>query len=93
MGQYFQHYSKGVEFLGSHIKFNRIYLNNKTVHRALCKIRFLNTVSDKNEYKYKFQQSINSYLGLLKRRSNFKLIIRFIFIYIDKNWWHFVRFN
>ena len=41
---YFQHYSKGFEFLGSHIKYKRIYLNNKTMYRMLCKIRFLNEI-------------------------------------------------
>lgn len=90
---YFQHYSKGFEFLGSHMKYKRIYLNNKTMYRMLCKIRFLNELPDKQNYIAKFQQSMNSYFGMMKRRSEKKTIYRMIFGYINKEWWHYVKFN
>lgn len=81
---YFQHYTKGLEFLGSHIKYQRIYLNNKTIYRLLCKIRFFNDVPNKKDYILKFQSCINSYFGMMKRRSEKKLIYRIVFKYIDK---------
>jgi hypothetical protein len=81
---YFQHYSKGLEFLGSHLKYRRIYLNNKTVYRLLCKIRFLNGIQNKVSYISKFQQCINSYFGMMKRRSEIKMIYRLVFKYINK---------
>lgn len=90
---YFQHYSKGLEFLGSHLKYKRIYLNNKTVYRLLCKIRFLNGIQNKVPYISKFQQCINSYFGMMKRRSEIKMIYRLVFKYINKEWWHYLKFN
>jgi len=83
---YFQHYSKGLEFLGSHIKYQRIYINNKTVYRLLCKIRFFNDLRNKQEYIDKFQSSINSYFGMMKRRSEKKLIYKIVFHYINRDW-------
>lgn len=90
---YFQHYSKGFEFLGSHLKYKRIYLNNKTIYRVLCKIKFLNSIKDKRVYVDKFQQSMNSYFGMMKRRSELKTIYRIIFKYVDREWWHYIKFN
>ena len=90
---YFQHYSKGLEFLGSHLKYRRIYLNNKTVYRLLCKIRFLNGIQNKVSYISKFQQCINSYFGMMKRRSEIKMMYRLVFKYINKEWWHYLKFN
>lgn len=90
---YFQHYSKGVEFLGSHIKFGRTYINNKTIYRLLCKIRFLNNIKDKQSYLMKFQQSMNSYFGLLKHRTEKKFIERILTIYLSEEWWQYFKFN
>lgn len=90
---YFQHYSKGLEFLGSHLKYKRIYLNNKTIYRMLCKIRFLNNVSNKIEYISKFQQCINSYFGMMKKRSELKAIYRIVYLYVSKDWWTYVKIN
>lgn len=90
---YFQHYSKGLEFLGSHIKFNRIYVNNKTIYRMMCKVRFLNGIKDKESYIHKFQQCMNSYFGIMKKRSELKTIYRMVWIYITKDWWIYIKMN
>lgn len=39
---YLQHYSKGIKFLGTVIKYNRIYTNNQTVARCFGKIHYYN---------------------------------------------------
>lgn len=90
---YFQHYSKGVEFLGSHLKFGRAHLNNKTIYRMMCKIRFLNGVKNKAEYLDKFQSSMNSYFGILKRRTNHKVIWRVCTHYLDREWFEYFHTN
>lgn len=63
------------------------------IYRLLCKIRFLNSIKDKESYLIKFQQSINSYLGLLKHRTDKKLIGRIITIYLSEEWWQYFKFN
>ena len=89
---YFQHYSKGLEFLGAHIKFNRTYLNNKTIYRMLCKVRFLNEVYDKSLYLDKFMCSMNSYLGMLKTKTEYNTIHR-ILNYVDEEWFAYFIFK
>lgn len=73
---YDQPYEHGVEFLGSHIKPNRIHLNDKTVRRCMDRVKELNSVSkEKQEIILEScQASINSYTGMLKNRNGYKVI-------------------
>jgi len=73
---FLQHYNKGVTFLGSYIKPNRIYIKNSTKGNFYEKIRqvnyILNNEPNKNDLK-KIVSSINSYLGLFRAYKTFKL--------------------
>jgi RNA-directed DNA polymerase len=73
---YLQHYNKGVAFLGSYIKPNRIYIKNSTKGTFFQKIReanyILNNNPNKNDLK-KIVSSMNSYLGLFRTYKTFKL--------------------
>lgn len=60
---YCQHYSKGVEFLGYHLKNGRVYCNNRTINFAIESVKKYKP--DLNRLK-NFLSTINSYLGLIK---------------------------
>lgn len=62
---YCQHYTKGLEFLGYHIKPGRMILNNKIINRALESSSYKGPVN-------KFQCKINSYSGMLQHGTNQK---------------------
>lgn len=68
---YCQHYTKGVEFIGTHIKMQRIYLNSKIIGRAF----------DAAQHCYDYESymaSMNSYLGMLKMHSEKKKAIELL---------------
>lgn len=87
---YDQPTNHGVEFLGSHLKNNRIHLNNRTYKRAIQRIQDLN----KEPYKDidAMVQSFNSYAGLLKTRTDYKrlLVLKGMF---DEGWWKFLKWD
>lgn len=58
---YCQHYTKGLEFLGYHIKPNRVHLNRHILHRAV-------TLKRRDEERYKRQMT--SYMGMIKASSD-----------------------
>lgn len=88
---YHQHYTKGVEVLGYHIKMDRIYINNRTVRRAKAKARLLNRRIGPN-YIEPMLASMNSYLGLCKVCNGFNKI-REILSCLDKKWFKYVEYN
>jgi hypothetical protein len=69
---YFQHYEKGVGFLGTFIKPWRIYIGNKTKHNFYATAGMWNDLTVKNhgfvnkEEAAKFLAFSNSYLGIMK---------------------------
>lgn len=67
---YDQPYRHGCEFLGSHIRPNRIHLNNKTYDNAVTAIEVMNA----SRYKDidRMVSVFNSYGGLLKNRTDYK---------------------
>lgn len=87
---YLQHYSKGVQFLGTVIKPHRIYIANKTKGNFYAAIQKQNQTvrvsrPDK-ETKAKFLSSMNSYLGIMKHYKTYNLRKRML----SKNlsgWW------
>lgn len=66
---YCQHYTKGVEFLGYHIKKDYIHLNKKIVLKA-------SLVDSKNTDRYVCQ--INSYMGMIKSSSDIPIAKRIL---------------
>ena len=91
---YLQHCSKGVKFLGTVIKPNRIYIANRT------KGNFYNAIEKQNkiiqdhkptkEDKASFLSSMNSYLGIMKLYKSYKLRKRMIFKRLSGYWFNHV---
>jgi hypothetical protein len=91
---YLQHYSKGVKFLGTVIKPNRIYIANRT------KGNFYNAIEKQNkiiqdhkptkEDKAAFLSSMNSYLGIMKHYKSYNLRKRMIFKRLSGYWFNHV---
>ena len=89
---YFQHYSKGVKFLGTVILPNRIYIADRT------KGNFYNAIEKQNqiardhkptkEEQQAFQSSMNSYLGIMKHYKSYKLRKTMIFKNLSGWWWN-----
>lgn len=89
---YCQHYSKGLRFLGSYIKYDRIYLDNRTIRRAEDRVRKLNNIKNKKMHIEDCISSLNSYFGLMKNRNEFKNIVR-IFSMLDKSWERYIHLD
>ena len=75
---YFQHYTKGVNFLGVVIKPNRIYIANrtkgnfyKTVQQWNKKIKISSNLLPEEEKA--FLSSMNAYLGIMKHYKTYKI--------------------
>ena len=91
---YLQHYSKGVKFLGTVIKPNRIYIANR------IKGNFYNAIEKQNKIiqdhkptkddKAAFLSSMNSYLGIMKHYKSYKLRKRMIFKRLSGYWFNHV---
>jgi hypothetical protein len=91
---YLQHYTKGVKFLGTVIKPNRIYITNRT------KGNFYNAIEKQNkivrdhkptkEEKATFLSSMNSYLGIMKHYKSYKLRKNMIFKMLSYYWFNHV---
>lgn len=87
---YLQHYTKGVKFLGTIIKPNRIYIANRTKGNFYNAIQKHNKVVEvakptKTELN-SFLSCMNSYLGIMKHYKTYKLRKKMI----KKNihyWW------
>jgi len=73
---YCRHYSKGLRFLGSYIKFDRVYLADRTLRKAMSRVAKYNRVHSRLRHSQEFLSSINSYIGMMKNRSEFKNIVR-----------------
>ena len=88
---YFQHYSKGVECLGTHIKMDRIYINNRPVRQAKQKIAEWNgRASGRNATR--FISCINSYLGLCKTYNGYSKAWEIVRT-IDGRWFRYIHFD
>jgi len=83
---YDQPATHGLEFLGTHIRPNRLHLNNVTYGRAIGKIRLLNAVEDKLAHLQRFIDIMNSCMALLKARTDHHRLISLI-QEADTAWW------
>lgn len=70
---YLQHYKKGVKFLGTVIKGERIYIANRTLGKAMCRLHGFNKMAVENGADWckanaeHFVSCMNSYLGLMQQ--------------------------
>ena len=89
---YLQHYSKGVQFLGTVIKPNRIYIANRTKGNFYTAIMKQNVVvqnkKPSREEQKQFLSCMNSYLGIMKHYKTYKLRKRILFKYLSGWWWN-----
>lgn len=69
---YIQHYSKGVEFTGTIVKYDRKYTCNRTIRNFVMAVRRLNRAEDIEHVK-KAVDSINSYLGCLRHCNEYAM--------------------
>ena len=67
---YIQHYTKAVEFTGSVIKKNRVYVCNRTLKNFVMAVRRLNRATALTEVENAVN-SINSYLGCLRHANEY----------------------
>lgn len=88
---YLQHYSKGVQFLGTVIKPNRIYIANRTKGNFYAAIKKQNAVVQKakpsKEAQHQFLSSMNSYLGIMKHYKTYRLRKKMLFKNLSGWWW------
>jgi hypothetical protein len=75
---YLQHFSKGVKYLGTVIKSNRIYIANRTKGNFYEAIEDWNKIIRANKKLSRdeleqFISSINSYLGIMKHYKTYKI--------------------
>lgn len=91
---YLQHCSKGVKFLGTVIKPNRIYIANRTKGNFYAAIekqnRIIRNRKPGNTEKAAFLSSMNSYLGIMKHYKSYKLRKRILFRYLSAWWFNHV---
>lgn len=80
----------GCEFLGSHIRPNRIHLNNCTFENAVYTIEKLNS----SRYKDidKLVSVFNSYSGLLKNRTDYKRLLE-LKDKLSPEWWKWLDWD
>ena len=88
---YCQHFTKGAEWLGAHIKMDRIYLNERIVRRGMQRARGLSRHVVPSGVE-KLLASINSYLGACKNVNGFNQAMRIIRC-LSPRWWRYVTFN
>jgi RNA-directed DNA polymerase len=91
---YLQHYSKGVKYLGAVIKPHKIYIANRT------KGNFYNAIEKQNkiardhkptkEEQQAFQNSMNSYLGIMKHYKTYNLRKSMIKKRLSAWWFNYV---
>ena len=88
---YCQHFTKGVECLGAHIKMDRIYINNRIIRRAMGRVRYFNK-NVKPQNTNRMVSSINSYIGFCKNTNGYNQI-RKIISTLSPKWKEFVYLN
>jgi len=90
---YCQHFTHGVEFLGYHIKYDRKYINKRIQQRIYWNIERFNQdkfiTSANMEHVF---ATLNSYLGMMKYASDFKLAKKIISL-ISPKWFNFFTYN
>ena len=87
---YCQHYTKGCECLGTHIKMDRVYVNNRIVKRATLKAKSFNRVVESKINK--MLTTINSYLGTCKNVNGYGKACEIVNS-LDKRWFDYVYFD
>ena len=88
---YCQHYTKGVNILGSTVKMDRIYASRRIVRRAFQTVRNFNRCPRPSKLR-SFVSSVNSYMGIFKRRNAYG-IIRDLVDTVASAWWNLAYYD
>lgn len=88
---YCQHWNKGVNVLGNTIKVDRIYPSKRIVRNARKAVRNFNRCPRVSKID-QFVATINSYLGIFKRRNAYRLTQKLIGD-INPKWWEYIEFD
>ena len=88
---YCQHYTKGTDCLGVHIKMDRIYPNNRIVYRAKQSMLRFNR-KPREEQIEKFLSSMNSYFGVMKGTNGYARL-RDVLDLMNPAWLEYVEWN
>lgn len=90
---YLQHYTKGVQFLGTIINPNRIYIANRTKNNFYQTIQQHNAVVRSRTPTLQEQQqcisSVNSYLGIMQHYNTYMLRKRMVVKNISAYWFNY----
>lgn len=89
--RYQQHYSKGVSLLGVHIKYDRVYTNDRTIRSCRMAIHKWNRLAYPSQIEH-FLASINSFLGMMKYRNDYGKI-RDIVEEVSPKWLRYCHYN
>jgi len=91
---YLQHFSKGVQFLGTVIKPHRIYIAKRTKGNFYQAIEKQNIIvrdhKPTNEEIEDFIANMNSYLGIMQHYKTYKMRKKMIFKNLSAWWWNYV---
>ena len=91
---YLQHYSKGVQFLGTVIKPRRIVMAKRTQGNFYEAIKKQNEVvkdhKPDKEQQAAFLSCMNAYLGIMRHYKTHKLRKRLLFTHLSARWWNTV---
>ena len=89
--RYQQHYSKGVSLLGVHIKYDRVYTNDRAIRSCRMAIRKWNRLVYPSQIEH-FLASINSFLGMMKHRNDYGKI-RDLVEEVSPKWLRYCHYN
>lgn len=89
--KYLQHYSKGIQYLGRKLRFNRILPSDRTINSinelVNTNIELANLIPGYCEkYCEEFSRSLNSYLGLLRTMNSWGLRDEIIHRIMNSKW-------
>lgn len=91
---YLQHFSKGVQFLGTVIKPHRIYIASRTKSNFYQAIEKQNKIA--RDHKPSGQEIedfiaiMNSYLGIMQHYKTYKMRKKMIFKNLSAWWWNYI---
>lgn len=84
---YMQHYSKGIKFTGAVVKYDRIYMANRTKYNFSRAIGDINRRYDLG-YAIHARQRLNSYIGFSRQYKNYNIRKKLLQDNLSSEWWH-----
>ena len=88
---YCQHWTKGIECVGVHIKRDHVLLNRRIYRNGILKVRQMNG-SVRPQLVDHLLSSLNSYFGMMKNVNGYRLA-KSLLREMNPKWFIYVRFN